>query len=415
MAAHGQYRPLAQAADDDPLDAAFDDGEEQQIQPLVAPTSRSPTCHVPGAYDFEREYDYDHAPPGSPPRPSALALPNNIGNGNGLIPAPGAAAPGPSRSFFRRTVGALLPTHYSRIPDNEPTVVRGSGNDGVWANVMAKPVRARPVTTVDGETITLPEDSAKEAPPTYQDAQLDAVPTYWETTTIHAPGLENSDIIIDDLVSGTFAIFLGNMAISWFFQFVGFLLTYLLHNTHAAKYGSRAGLGLTLIQYGFISRSGASGSDTGSDGESSEAPEWPGLRRNAEPSEADANPEVVDFAVGGISYKDWLSFLLMTFGWFLLLSSLIGFWRIKRWENGIRASATPPTAEEVERDRAVRRNLESVFGFNFDDEDETRGRRRYRNEGGVREDATGNSVVIPSQAALEEARLNRDLRAAGLL
>jgi hypothetical protein len=35
------------------------------------------------------------------------------------------------------------------------------------------------------------------------------------------------------------------------FQFVGFLLTYLLHTTHAARLGSRAGLGITLIQYGF--------------------------------------------------------------------------------------------------------------------------------------------------------------------
>jgi hypothetical protein len=29
------------------------------------------------------------------------------------------------------------------------------------------------------------------------------------------------------------------------------LLTYLLHTTHAARLGSRAGLGITLIQYGF--------------------------------------------------------------------------------------------------------------------------------------------------------------------
>jgi hypothetical protein len=30
----------------------------------------------------------------------------------------------------------------------------------------------------------------------------------------------------------------------------GFLLTYVLHTTHAAKNGSRAGLGITLIQLG---------------------------------------------------------------------------------------------------------------------------------------------------------------------
>lgn len=42
------------------------------------------------------------------------------------------------------------------------------------------------------------------------------------------------------------------------FQFVGFLLTYLLHTTHAAKNGSRAGLGITLIQYSFYLRNRAS-------------------------------------------------------------------------------------------------------------------------------------------------------------
>lgn len=30
----------------------------------------------------------------------------------------------------------------------------------------------------------------------------------------------------------------------------GFLLTFILHTTHAAKNGSRAGLGITLIQLG---------------------------------------------------------------------------------------------------------------------------------------------------------------------
>jgi len=34
------------------------------------------------------------------------------------------------------------------------------------------------------------------------------------------------------------------------FTLAGFLLTYLLHTTHAAKNGSRAGLGITLIQLG---------------------------------------------------------------------------------------------------------------------------------------------------------------------
>ena len=60
--------------------------------------------------------------------------------------------------------------------------------------------------------------------------------------------------MIDALPTGSLFSFLWNMLVSISFQFVGFLLTYLLHTTHAAKLGSRAGLGITLIQYGFAMR-----------------------------------------------------------------------------------------------------------------------------------------------------------------
>lgn len=53
------------------------------------------------------------------------------------------------------------------------------------------------------------------------------------------------------------------MLVSISFQFVGFLLTYLLHTTHAARFGSRAGLGVTLIQYGFALRGASNGNGNG--------------------------------------------------------------------------------------------------------------------------------------------------------
>ncbi|KAF7330393.1 Metal homeostatis protein BSD2 [Mycena venus] len=360
------YTPLpsrsAQDADSE-LDDAFGDDEDTEDTPLNPHSQQVEVpVHVPGAYDFEREYDCP--PPGSPPRPSALALPNNFGNSNGRLPTEPVIPPAPRSSFFRRAVGAILPTHYTRLPGSDPTAsvagVRGGGieNDGVFANVMAKPQRARTMRTEDGEIHMVPEDNQKEPPPSYAAAQADSVPPYWETT-VHAPGMDlGSDMIIDDLPSGSVWVFLVNMFISFFFQFVGFLLTFLLHTSHAAKYGSRAGLGLTLIQYGFYSRAGGVGE-----------------------------------------------------GWFLLLSSFIGFWRIKRWESSIRASSTPITAEDIERDAAVRRNIENVFGFSFGDEE--RGDRRQPVP--VRRDENGTVVVIPTQELLEEARLARDLRAAGLL
>jgi hypothetical protein len=53
------------------------------------------------------------------------------------------------------------------------------------------------------------------------------------------------------------------MLVSISFQFVGFLLTYLLHTTHAGRLGARAGLGVTLIQYGFTLRAKMEGPKDG--------------------------------------------------------------------------------------------------------------------------------------------------------
>ncbi|KAK7032949.1 metal homeostatis protein BSD2 [Favolaschia claudopus] len=412
----------AQAAGSDELDDAFGSDDEDtttNTQPVV----HVPHIHVPGAYDFEREYQYT-VPPGSPPRsafPSALALPNDFGNSNGRLPTEPVVPPVTTPSFFRRAVGAILPTHYTRLPGSDPSTsasfasVRGGGieNDGVFANVMAKPQRAQTVRTEDGQVHMVPEDNQKEAPPSYAAAQADSVPPYWDTT-VHAPGMNlGSDMIIDDLPSGSIWVFFVNMFISFFFQFVGFLLTFLLHTSHAAKYGSRAGLGLTLVQYGFYSRSGGV-----NEGGADEPPEWPALTPNSVPDQADASssPEVprpdADISVGGVSSRDWLSFLLMTIGWFLLLSSFIGFWRIKRWESSIRASSTPITAEDVQRDAAIRRNIENVFGFSFGEEQRNDPRQPTLP---VHTDENGSIVIIPTQELLEEARLARDLRAAGLL
>lgn len=87
----------------------------------------------------------------------------------------------------------------------------------------------------------------------------------------------------------------------------------------------------------------------------------------------------------------------------------------------------------------MRRNLATVFGINFDEEEQN-ARNAVIASGGfsadpggsavggvgglfgwggsagrVHVDDNGHAVVIPGQEALEEARLARDLRAAGLL
>ncbi|KAJ3757657.1 hypothetical protein F5878DRAFT_705977 [Lentinula raphanica] len=474
-------------------DAFGPDNEEDEITPLqnhhtphyhgeidieasAGPPPPTPSA-PPGAYDFER--DYDVPPPGSPP-------PHPFSRNIGFLPTSPIRRTfdrRPTPSFLRRMMGAVLPTHYSQIPTEDSSesmgprryVGGGSDNDGVFANVMAKPApvsESRIVRDPNGNIHLVPEENQKEPPPSYAAAQADAAPAYWETT-VHAPALINGGeggdgtMLIDDLPSGSVWVFLVNMTISWFFQFVGFLLTFVLHTSHAAKYGSRAGLGLTLIQYGLYSRTAPDGgwNDEGS-GDGVEIittdrtdPPIPTSLFNGtgiiDPTEQEIVP--------GVSSRDWLSFLLMTVGWFLLLSSTISFWRVKRWESSIRSSTAPNTSsatrsgelsapgsqfltrEEYEHDVLMRRNLANVFGISFDEEEEQAARDAIIANGGVGTlgggavggavgsgaggglfgwgestgsvlvDENGHAVIIPGQEALEEARLARDLRAAGLL
>ncbi|CAI2178295.1 2586_t:CDS:2, partial [Funneliformis geosporum] len=92
--------------------------------------------------------------------------------------------------------------------------------DGVFSNLSAKP---------DTEA-----DKEDENPPPYEAAAADAAPPYWETTII-APGYSGDEILVEGLPVGNFFSFIWNMLVSMSFQFVGFLLTYLLHTSHAAK------------------------------------------------------------------------------------------------------------------------------------------------------------------------------------
>ncbi|KAJ5172907.1 hypothetical protein N7492_005500 [Penicillium capsulatum] len=145
----------------------------------------------------------------------------------------------------RRTT--ILPRFLSRFSGANQS--SAPSNDGVFANLAAKPERG---------------DKNEDLPPSYEEAAADATPPYWETTIL-APGLSSDEVYVDGLPVGSVFSFVWNAMISMSFQLVGFLLTYLLHTTHAAKNGSRAGLGLTLVQYGFYMKGGAepSGGDGG--------------------------------------------------------------------------------------------------------------------------------------------------------
>jgi hypothetical protein len=157
------------------LNDAFGFGHEEDVDESVPLTrhqdpvlSSDDSNLIPGAYDFEREYEYDYPPPGSPPRPTAFALPNDIGNSNGRLPSSPVRVPAPRLSLFRKAMGAILPTHYSRIDSGSTRAIhRGGGieNDGVFANVVAKPQRANMAQTEDGEVYMVPENTQTDIPP----------------------------------------------------------------------------------------------------------------------------------------------------------------------------------------------------------------------------------------------------------
>lgn len=199
-----RYTQVPQETAEEEMYAAFDDDDDdeddavgeihQKSQPLLGSrpraadqtqhplqsssqdnlnsTSDSTTSHPPlthhtssrsvaGTYDFE--YDYAMLPPpGSPPRPSQLALPNSYGNTNGFLPTSPPSSTVRTPGLLRRAFGAILPTHYTHDRRGG-----GLGNDGVFGNVVAKPVGPAPVhdaENVDGPYF-VPEEAQKDAPP----------------------------------------------------------------------------------------------------------------------------------------------------------------------------------------------------------------------------------------------------------
>ncbi|KAB8236118.1 hypothetical protein ETB97_003772 [Aspergillus alliaceus] len=190
-----------------------------------------------------------------------------------------------------------------------------STNDGVFANLAAKPERG---------------EKNEDLPPSYEEAAADATPPYWETTIL-APGILSDEVFVDGLPVGSVFSFVWNAMISMSFQLVGFLLTYLLHTTHAAKNGSRAGLGLTLVQYGFYMKSGSeSKPDDGAD--QYVTPPDPNSH-NFDPSTvSDGSGGDTSSGVSGISTSEWISYVLMIVGWFILIRAISDYLRARRHE-----------------------------------------------------------------------------------
>ena len=164
--------------------------------------------------------------------------------------------------------------------------------------------------------------------------------------------------------------------ISMSFQLVGFLLTYLLHTTHAAKNGSRAGLGITLVQYGFYMRSGSHKATTPPSGNPSD----PAFAPPQDPNSHDFDPsKVSDSAAAAaaaamsqasqqasasssstasaFANSDWLAYALMIVGWFILIRAVSDFFKARRHEQLVLQSPdrglNVPVVADTERPETV--------------------------------------------------------------
>ncbi|GAA5934609.1 hypothetical protein JCM1841_004196 [Sporobolomyces salmonicolor] len=274
----------------------------------------------------------------------------------------------------------------------------GQGNDGVFANLSAKPDGPG-----GGDYVGEGPDK-DEVLPAYEAAVLDSTPPYWETTVITPGGfLSPDDVCVDGMPVGNLFSFAWNLLVSMSFQFVGFLLTYLLHTTHAAKNGSRAGLGITLIQLGFwlkqradhpelLNNDGTPGDETGLNGglgpgssDPYEAQRWSwwggqiediditptstatatpsafgnlptqianGLVGALDASDPEASPTGMPSLLGNgaspeeldqmsIAANEWMSFLLVTVGSFLLIGGCLSYWRAVRYARAMRQGQGP--------------------------------------------------------------------------
>ncbi|KAJ2801047.1 hypothetical protein H4R20_003831 [Coemansia guatemalensis] len=117
--------------------------------------------------------------------------------------------------------------------------------DGVFANMSAKP-----------ELYLGYDDKVpNEALPTYQDIygpESTSAPPYFEAAVISVG--DEDELLVEGLPVGSLGVFVVNMIVSAAFQIVGYMLTFLLHSSHAARNGSLAGLGITFMNFGFYIR-----------------------------------------------------------------------------------------------------------------------------------------------------------------
>ncbi|KAI9338084.1 hypothetical protein DFJ73DRAFT_608058, partial [Zopfochytrium polystomum] len=177
-------------------------------------------------------------------------------------------------------------------------------SDGVFGHLQALP-------DGDGKQFTEFE------PPSYNEVVREETPPYIESTVVTTVG-EDGDVLVEGIPVGDSLTFFINMLISMSFDFVGFLLTSMLAMSHSATHGSRAGLGITLIRYGFLLKA-----------RSAEA-EVEAYRNDPDNYQTEEQIAV---------QNEWVAYLMIVVGFFVLLRANAEFIRTQRLKAVILASS----------------------------------------------------------------------------
>ncbi|KGQ88040.1 hypothetical protein MG5_02869 [Candida albicans P57072] len=247
----------------------------------------------------------------------------------------------------------------------------GQGTDGVFRNLMAKP---------DTEEMRQQQELN---PPSYEEAAADASPEYWESTMI-SPMYED-EVFVQGLPVGNIANFVWNALVSVAFQFVGFILCYLLHTSHAAKQGSRAGLGINLIMYGWnLVPQNFGHPDKLPKKYQPENPNDFDINKSTkisgkvdgynsgifiQNSNADTKDSNGGDWLGGSGSAPYVAYGLIAFGLFIILKSLVDYYRVKQLE---RAILNPPSNMPV--------NTNSITGVVDEIDEENRHREHQQQQ-----------------------------------
>ncbi|KAJ1999193.1 hypothetical protein GGI04_004677 [Coemansia thaxteri] len=208
------------------------------------------------------------------------------------------------------------PTSSATAPSAAAQQTVPNPTDGVFANLAARP-----------ELYLGYDDKVpNEALPTYQDIygpQSNSAPPYFETAVISVG--DEDELLVEGLPVGSIGVFVVNLVVSTAFQIVGYMLTFLLHGSHAAKNGSLAGLGITFMNFGFYIRTHL-GQNIFDDPNPAN-PGQPGKGGNNGPNDSDTPLD-----------NKYFAYLLIFVGAGIFLKAMFDYIRVRRLQTIIESS-----------------------------------------------------------------------------